>query len=316
MHRAPFLFALLLVLWGGRLPMAAASAPAPQKLRIATYNLENYTAADRMTPEGYRKDYPKPEKAKRALHQVIADLDADLLALQEMGTRPYLEEFRKDLKARGLDYPHSALVEAGDENRHIALLSRRPLKSVVSHTQIQFKYFDKQELVKRGVLEAVVETALGDLTLWVVHLKSRFTERPDDPSSAIKRGAEATAIRDMILRRHIDPAKALFVILGDFNDGKTKRPLRAMQVRGKTEIATLLPAADSRGERWSHFYLKEESYERVDHILVSAPLLARIQEKQYGLDSPGAAILDTPSVFEASDHRPVYLTLDLKGRAK
>ena len=32
-----------------------------ETLTLATYNIENYVAADRMTEAGYRRDYPKPE---------------------------------------------------------------------------------------------------------------------------------------------------------------------------------------------------------------------------------------------------------------
>jgi endonuclease/exonuclease/phosphatase family metal-dependent hydrolase len=273
---------------------------------VATYNLENYTSANRLTEDGYKKDYPKPEAAKQALHAVVRSLDAEVLAVQEMGPRPYLEEFKRDLAAVGLPYPHDALVEGADEARHIALLSRVPLKSVTPHTQIEFNYFGERARVKRGVLEVVLETSAGDLSLWVVHLKSRNTDRADDPGSALRRGAEATAIRDLIMRRHPDALAARYLILGDFNDGKTKRPLRAMQERGKTPVSNLLPAADSRGERWTHFYLHEESYERVDHILAS-PGLMRSLVPPPGRETPGAQILDTPETALASDHRPVWV---------
>src|ERR1035437_9740564 len=67
-------------------------------LTIATYNVENYGPANRMTDAGYRQDYPKPEAEKRALRTVIRELNADVLVLQEMGGKPYLDELRRDLK--------------------------------------------------------------------------------------------------------------------------------------------------------------------------------------------------------------------------
>src|SRR5689334_15007580 len=155
-----------------------------ETLTIATYNLENYGPADRMTEAGFRKDYPKPEAEKRALRAVIKGLNADVLVLQEMGSRQHLEELRRDLKNDGCDYPFSELASAADEDRHLALLSKRPLKSVTTHTDLQFAYFGAKEPVKRGMLEASVSTASGDITLFAVHLKSRFTDRPDDPLSA------------------------------------------------------------------------------------------------------------------------------------
>src|SRR3954467_15389437 len=82
-----------------------ASALRAETLTIATYNLENYGPADRMTEAGYRKDYPKPEMEKRALRLVIRGLAADVLIVQEMGGQAHLDELRRDLKTEGCDYP-------------------------------------------------------------------------------------------------------------------------------------------------------------------------------------------------------------------
>ena len=101
------------------------------------------------------------------------------------------------------------------------------------------------------------------------------------------------------------PAEARFVILGDCNDGKASKALGFLQKRGKTEIAVLLPVADSRGEAWTHAYRREETYSRVDHVLVSPRLRAAVA-------GGGARIFDGEGVREASDHRPVVVTLDLK----
>lgn len=287
--------------WLGLLLCAPARADT---LTLATYNLENYGAADRMTEAGFRKDYPKPESEKAALRQVLRALGADVLVLQEMGPQPYLDELRRDLKSAGLDYPHHALAAAADADRHVALLSKRPLERVTTHTDLHFAYFGARETVKRGLLEATIRSASGDLTLFAVHLKSRFTERPDDPMSATRRAGEATAIRDRVLQRFPDPAAARFVVLGDCNDGRTSKAVAFLQRRGKTEICALLPAADSRGEHWTHAFRREETYSRVDHIFVSPALKGAVQD--------GAArIHDGPGVREASDHRPVMVLLKL-----
>lgn len=284
----------------------AALAPA-ETLTIATYNIENYGPANRLTEAGYRKDYPKPEPEKRALRTVIRALNADVLVLQEMGGGPYLDELRRDLKAEGLDYPHAALATASDADRHVAILAKRPLKQVATHDKLEFSYFAAKERVKRGLLEATVATAAGDVTLFAVHLKSRFTDRPDDPMSAIRRAGEATAVRDFILKKFPAPAGARFVILGDCNDGKASKPLAFLQKRGKTEIAELLPAVDSRGEHWTHVFRREESYTHVDHILVSAALRPAVRDGT-------ARIYDGDGVRAASDHRPVFAVLVLEKR--
>lgn len=284
--------------------MFSGACAFAETLTVATYNIENYLSADRVTGEGYRKDYPKPEVEKQALRAVIRALGADVIALQEMGSRAYLEEFRRDLKAEGMDYPHTVLLEGADTDRHVALLSKRPLKGVVLHTNLEFPYFGKTETVKRGLLEATIATEDGDVTLFVVHLKSRYSDRPDDPLSATRRSAEAVAVRDRVLQRFPEPSAARFVILGDCNDGRSSKTLQFLMKRGKTSVANLVPATDSRGENWTHVYRKEESYSRVDHVLISPGLGGAVR-------TGSARICDDPAVRQASDHRPLVVTLDL-----
>jgi endonuclease/exonuclease/phosphatase family metal-dependent hydrolase len=285
--------------------VVAVAAARGETLRVATYNIENYGPADRMTEAGFRKEYPKPEPEKRALRVAIRGLAADVLVLQEMGSQPYLDELRRDLKLEGCDYPFAAVATASDADRHLAVLSRRPLKAVKTHTDLTFAYFGARETVKRGLLEVTLPTAAGDLTVFAVHLKSRFTDRADDPQSAIRRAGEATAIRDAVLKRFPEPAGARFLVLGDCNDTRVSKAAAFLQKRGRTEIATLLPAADSRGESWTHRYRREESYSRVDHIFVSPALLPAVLGN-------AAQIYDGEGVREASDHRPLFVVLRLE----
>jgi endonuclease/exonuclease/phosphatase family metal-dependent hydrolase len=276
-----------------------------ETLTIATYNVENYVAANRLVEGVYREGYPKPEAQKEALRAVIRGVAADIVVLQEMGAGGYLEELRRDLAQEGAAYPYWELLEADDKDRHLAALSRRPFVQVSKHTDLSFKYFDGVASVKRGLLELRVATEAGELTLFVVHLKSRFTDRVDDPESALRRAGEAVAVRDEVLRVFPEPALARFVILGDCNDGRSSRPLRALAARGKTQIAEALSAADSRGETWTHWYRKEQTYSGLDHILISAPLKPAVQDGR-------ARIYDASATAVASDHRPVVVTLKLE----
>jgi endonuclease/exonuclease/phosphatase family metal-dependent hydrolase len=274
-----------------------------EPLTVATYNVENYTLADRTVEGVYRKAYPKPESEKSALRAVIRQIDADVLALQEIGGEPFLAELQRDLRSDGLDYAHTAVLTAIDPDRKIAVLSRRGLSRVVRHDDLGFKYFGETDRVKRGLLEVRVAAAGGEVTIFVVHLKSRYTERADDPAAALQRAGEATAARDRVLAQFPEPATAQFMILGDFNDGRSSRPVRAMLSRGRTTIAEWLPAADSRGEVWSHFFRRDDSYSRVDHVLVSPGLLPRVR-------GAAARIHDSAEVASASDHRPLVVVID------
>lgn len=283
---------------------AVTSLVRAETLTVATYNVENYGSVGRTTDAGYRTDYPKPEKEKAALRGVIRSVGADVLVLQEMGDGPYLEELALDLRAEGLDYPHRVLLDGPDGERHVAVLSRRPLQRVVQHTSLTFAYLGGTERVKRGLLEVAVGTGAGEVTIFAVHLKSRLTESPADPNAESRRAAEAGAVRDRILQRFPNPAAARFVIAGDFNDGPASRTLERMQARGTTKVAVPVPAADSRGETWTYHYAREESYSHFDHLLVSEALRSRVVGGR-------ARIFDGPGAGEGSDHRPVVLTLEL-----
>jgi endonuclease/exonuclease/phosphatase family metal-dependent hydrolase len=225
---------------GLALGLALLGRLCAETITIATYNVENYVAANRVVDGVYRESYPKPEAAKAALRAVIKALDADMIALQEIGPRPYLEELRRDLKSDGVDYPYAEWLEAADAERHVAVLSRRPFKAVKGHADLSFAYFGATERVKRGLLEVRFETAGGEFALFIVHLKSRFTDRVDDVESAIRRAGEAEAVRDRVLAVFPDTAKSRFLILGDCNDGPGSRPLRALSARGKTTIGEIL----------------------------------------------------------------------------
>ena len=80
------------------------------------------------------------------------------------------------------------------------------------------------------------------------------------------------------------------------------KPLDRLRARGKTAIAELLPAADSRGEVWTHLYRHDETYSRLDHILVAPGLKAAVR-------GGAATIFDSEETRLASDHRPVMVTL-------
>jgi len=252
----------------------------------------------------YRQAYPKPEKEKAALRQVITGIAPDILAVCEMGKPAFLAEFQRELQRAGQDYPHTVVLEAADADRHVAVLSKVPFKEVRRHARVPITYFGQPEVVKRGVLEVIFATNEGDVSVFVIHLKSKFTERKDDPEGATRRALEAEAVRDLVLSRYPEPAQAKFILCGDWNDTRTTRPVRALQMRGETAIGEILPASDPRGETWTYHYLKEDSYSRIDYLLVSPGLKPLVANGR-------AAIWDGAGTAEASDHRAVFVSLQL-----
>lgn len=281
------------------------AATLAHALTVATYNVENYLVTDRMVDGVFRQAYPKPEAEKKALRQAIKALEADVLAVQEMGTEPFLKELLADLKAEGVDYPHYALLAAADADRHVAIVSKVPFKEVKRHAKIAVKFLQHTDVVKRGVLEVTVATNAGDLAILTTHLKSKRTESDADPEGAAQRLAEAEAVRDLVLQRFPNPEKALYLVCGDWNDTRNSKPIRALAKRGDTVVGDILRAYDGRGDTWTHFYRREDTYSRIDYIMVSPALKPHVANKGH------ARILDGALVRAASDHRPVYVQLNL-----
>lgn len=278
-------------------------AEATAGLRIATYNLQNYLVMDRYLEGRWQPAYPKPEKEKNIIRRVIRESEPDILALQEIGPLAFLEELRADLAKEGLEYPYALHLRGPDTERHLALLSKVAPLEVVQHTDLDFKYFDRREQVKRGMLEVSFEAPDGEpFKLFVVHLKSKFTDKKADPESQIRRTREAEACRNRIVERSFDLGVDRFLIAGDFNDHPDSGPLRRFYVRGDLEIGRLVPAADSRGEVWTHYFERRGQYSRVDGFVASTEMFPLI-------DGERGKIVDSPGALNGSDHRLVYLEL-------
>ena len=69
-----------------------------ETVRIASYNVENYLVMDRMVSGRWQEEYPKPSKERRIVRSVINQANPDILAIQEIGERAFLNELWKDLK--------------------------------------------------------------------------------------------------------------------------------------------------------------------------------------------------------------------------
>ena len=274
-----------------------------EELRVATYNLNNYLVMDRHVGARWRPSYPKPEGEKAIVRQIVRDVSPDVLVLQEMGPLDFLEELRADLAREGLHYEYAVHMQGADPDRHLAVLSKRAPKAVVKHTDLNFKYFESRQAVKRGMLELSFSLGAGnEFQLFVVHLKSRYTDVKEDENSELRRVREAEACRNRIVERTHESNQLSYIIAGDFNDHPNSAPMRRFYRRGNLEIGSLVPAADSRGEEWTYYYGKESRYESVDGFVASASMMPRIKA---GI----AQIVDSPGALAGSDHRMIYIDL-------
>jgi endonuclease/exonuclease/phosphatase family metal-dependent hydrolase len=153
-------------------------------------------------------------------------------------------------------------------------------------------------------------------TLIVAHLKSR---RPvPDADEAEERLGEANVLRGIIDDHlKINPNTKL-IILGDFNDTKNSDPIKKIIGRGKFKLTDTRPAErngdnepgqppyfEPRNVAWTYFYGADDTYSRIDYILLS-PAMARdwVKAETY--------IPRIPNWGIGSDHRPIVATFEEK----
>jgi endonuclease/exonuclease/phosphatase family metal-dependent hydrolase len=278
--------------------------PAAETFRLATYNVESYL----LRPVGDRAAKSPESKAK--VRESLRAINADVLALQEMGPPEALLELRASLKAEGLDYPHWEHVAGFDTNIFVAVLSKFPIVARHSHTNNSFLLLGRRFRVSRGFAEVDIRVnPRYTFTLLTAHLKSR--RQVPEADEADLREQEAIILREILDARLQANPRVNLVLLGDLNDVRDSRSTRTILGRGRAALVDTRPAErngdnapnpipryDPRHITWTHFYGKEDTYSRIDYILLSSGM-AREWKKE------GSYVLTLPNWGVGSDHRPV-----------
>lgn len=191
---------------------------ADDELKLASLNVRNlFDGFD----DPYTRDESTPEKPRAELERLaetIRDVNADVLALQEVESRGCLQRFL-DKFLDDMGYRHVVLVEGNDPRGiDVGLVSRVPVGRVVSHAQLRFDPEVQQagtNRFQRDLLCVEIRPpGKENFHVWVVHLKSQSGPEDAEPI----RLSEARQIRLLVERRCAEDAQARFVICGDFND--------------------------------------------------------------------------------------------------
>jgi endonuclease/exonuclease/phosphatase family metal-dependent hydrolase len=262
-----------------------------QSFGFVTYNVKNWLISSQ-NPE-------KTKLSKRAVIGILSSSGADVIGLSEIGDRNDVLEIQKMLKASRQDLPYFHYTGGIDPIRHLALLSRFPIISTAKpEIEIPGTGFSMQ----RGILDATLQIGESQVRFIGLHLKSKRIVPSLDES-------QLRVNEDMHVRNHLDrilkqtPDQSL-VVYGDFNDHLKSLSTRTILGTYRSP-AYLFPisAKDGRNENWTHFYDFQDSYSRIDFVVVSKSMKSRI--------SPGQAkILDPPDWYSASDHRAVFVRFE------
>ncbi|MHB0992988.1 MAG: endonuclease/exonuclease/phosphatase family protein [Sulfurovum sp.] len=324
------------------LPFLLYGAP----FKVATYNVENLfdavydgTEYDDYTPGKHNWNARTVEIKLNHTAEVICDLDADVLGLQEIENERILGQLVEKLKKVGCPYKYSAVSHKKGSSIQVALLSRFP---IVKQHDIQVSFAPRV----RNILEVEVDINGNPLTFFVNHWKSKAYKGDES-----KRIAYAKALQERISRM---PEGKEYIILGDFNSDynayMTLEP-KNNDTNGKTAFNDVLQtkvgqylveesqiSKASRGvhfslwqelephKRWSHnFYGKKSS---IDQIVLPQQLFDS-RGIEYVNNSFG--VFKAPYLFTQkgyinrweyknkkhtgkgySDHLPVYAMFDTK----
>ncbi len=275
-----------------------------QPLEILCWNIHNYNLSDGLVEAVYRQGYPKPESDKAAFRQIIAQHSPDILILQEVGGEPFLNEIQRDLSKVGIKYEYTHWVKAEDKERMIVALSRLPFE-VVDVRLPNFSYRGKKVTAKRGLLHIKTQLGSQPIDLLGMHLKSRYTDYPEDPKSAERREKEARAIRDYIRNLLTETPDRELLLMGDLNDRFGSAAYRRITQISGNDLLRELPVVDTQGYSWTYHYQKERVWEQVDFVFMSPSL---VNHNRFKLN---ARIIDDPEAMIASDHRPLLIQLQL-----
>ena len=320
-----------------------------QPFKVASYNVENLFDAKVQGTE-YAEFIPgKHNWSKRMSEikvnhtaEVICELDADILGLQEIENALVFSTLVKRLKRVGCGYRYSAITHKNGSSIQVALLSHFPIKYKKDLVVSRARHV-------RNILEVEVDVHGKYLTLFVNHWKSKGRRGFES-----KRIIYAKALEKRILS--LLPHKE-YIILGDLNSnydayltlknhldnsgGVTGINHILKTIRGGKLIDKEQIIAGSQGEhfnlwqelpykeRWSHKFYANRS--TLDHILLPSNMFDR-----KGIDyvNHSFAVFKSTDLFTKrgyinswqmkgnkhtgkgySDHLPVYAYFDEKSFA-
>ena len=286
------------------------------KIRIGSYNLENFFAID--TDD--QSAGAKPAAQVAALRHSLDELDLDILAVQEVDGQATLMALNGTLR-RPFEF---CGVEPGNYYRglHLGYLSRYPL-TFTSYRDTRLVDQDGGPLrdyadpaaaragqlgslrFQRDLLRADVETGSTStpLTLFNLHLKSQAPSDWRRLDQETIRHAEAGCAARLVAAFCAARPDSAVIVLGDLNAESDDPTVAALVVDlGLEDI--LQSAWTEAGNKPIYTYHKLPHRRRLDYLLVNARARDRVV-------SASPTIHRSKHSRRASDHYPVSLAVSV-----
>jgi endonuclease/exonuclease/phosphatase family metal-dependent hydrolase len=317
--------------------LAIGGSAAAQELTIATFNAEFLTrprvhmkfGLPFSLPEAARAEWDAPgfrdrkfAEAAQVVATLLTGIDADVLALTEVGDERDVRELAEAIRAQGVAYDHVAVCDCPQPAvnpserdlgtyQYVAVLSKLPLHGVLrripGYKSYEPELDDHEEELETDVAKAmrVTFSAGGqDFHLYVAHLAS---ERGGHEKDAMRIAQAA------ILRRHFLPLLSEgqhVIVAGDLNDHPGQPAIR--RIRGLDDMGEdLLDTGhyryfdrDKLDTRWTYQFRGRR--EQIDYVLLSRSIR--------DASVPDSIRASVPEVTDrrVSDHRPFVVRFQLK----
>jgi endonuclease/exonuclease/phosphatase family metal-dependent hydrolase len=274
---------------------------------IATYNTLNFFDE---YDDPYTSDETTPAKPRAELEKLAASiraLDADVVALEEVENRGYLERFVTAMLG-DMGYDNVVCFE-GNDRRGIdcALLSRLPVGPVTSHRHLRFNENSDDPAgpmtFRRDLLQVRIDPPkCAAFYVFVTHLKSKRDGGGSADTYRLGEARQARRIFDGLLSKDKD---AMFVVCGDFNDTFDSKPVKALRGEGDMALRDFLADVPKGAVTFNR-----DPKSIIDFIFASPAMANRYVAKSYRIVEPGGI------ATTGSDHNPVVAKFDLKKTAE
>jgi endonuclease/exonuclease/phosphatase family metal-dependent hydrolase len=213
------------------------------------------------------------EDARKNTARVLRAVNADILCLIEVESRPVLRHFCIDRLPRTgafRDYRHLMVIDGNDTRGiDVALASRHPIRGLWSHVDDSADG-GRTRIFSRDCLEVEVVPD-GDgapIYLLLNHLKSKGYGA--QATNDARRRAQAALVAEILAGYNLRRDRV--VVCGDLNDTPGSAPLRPLlrtpDLHDVFDVAGVDPA-----DRWTYHYRRNE---QIDYLLVSKPLRDRL----------------------------------------
>lgn len=252
--------------------------------------------------------------------RVVADVEADVLAVVEAESRVALKHFTDAgvvTRTGRPVYPHVMVIDGNDDRGiDVGLLTTRPYRIGTVRSHVDDRDSRGRLVFGRDCPEYVVELpGGGTLTVLVNHFKSKGYGTQAESDATRRRQATRTAAIYAALRAR---GEEHVVVVGDLNDTPGSTPLRPLLER--TDLRDVSEHPAFRGDGRPGTYGNGTASQKIDYVLLSPALFDRtvggsvfrmgVWGGSKGTLFPHYDTM-TSATHAASDHAALYADVDL-----